>query len=103
MADRLRKEAGAPDCEYGVEVEFRIMGSPYRLQINHWRYHAQKIGFLEQRTTPDMPRLSFGPLAEIDGIVTQIIIDLLDACGVFLGPLGAHQQDTPNFHIELEP
>ena len=77
--DRFRRYAGAPDLEYGMELEINhtLESLPlYKLGDSHFAAG----GFTEQRMI--FPRYSFGSMDELGSIVTLLTYDLWDAAGI---------------------
>lgn len=89
-ADRLRNEAGLPDCEYAIEIEIASAGTmkgPARLEgppvlLKGWNYD----GFGGSGTISGLPLVfptySLGPISELGGFLTQLTMDVYDAAGL---------------------
>lgn len=80
----LRTAAGAPDCEYGIELEIAIdtaIGT-VGLVITDQGWN-DKVGEGLCRLPLILPRISFGPVSEIDMVLSAILTDLHDAAGAF--------------------
>jgi hypothetical protein len=78
----FRDQAGMHDLEYGLE--WRVCGTPSKLPIDVWitdrHYGGSEIGTLQDLPLL-FPRLSFGPLHEVDKLANIIFGDLCDASG----------------------
>ena len=85
-ADTLRVAAGAPDCEYGVEVELHCKPAHASIGLMGWsgQFSSEnRIGYGLRRLPLLLPRLSFGPLAELDQVVSLVVNDLCDAAAAY--------------------
>ena len=81
-ADALRNAAGMPDCEYGFEMEVRSRPADSPINLVGWgqRFSGDDtIGEALRRLPLLLPRLSFGPIEELDQVVSLIANDLCDA------------------------
>ena len=80
--DYLRIRAGAPDCEYAVELEVRDRRAIEGVQIPVYGFHPNAIDPIGRLNGPILlPQLSFGPIAELSKVVTGLVGDLFDATG----------------------
>lgn len=85
-ADTLRTAAGAPDCEYGIEVELHSRPTRNPIKLMGWSTgigFEHETGFGLQRLPLLLPRLSFGPLGELDEVVSLVVNDLCDAAAAY--------------------
>ncbi len=85
-AEALRTAAGAPDCEYGIEVELHGKPAADPVGLISWNERSSfdnRIGRGLQRLPLSLPRLSFGPAGELDQIVSLLANDLCDAVGAY--------------------
>ena len=82
VIEYFRTSGHAPDAEYAVDVE--IHGQPNEHPIILTRpsdiFSDSHIGRLDELPVP-LPRLSFGPMAEIDRALSELYTDMRDACG----------------------
>lgn len=80
--DKFRSAAGAPDIEYGLELE--VFGSPEitsLLNFSEFRFDEDTLG--EFASNPNIfPRYSVGSRAEFDGLIGIMFTDIYDAVGV---------------------
>jgi hypothetical protein len=99
IADSLRKEAGIPDCEYGIEVAIScgyatvVAGSmlirdeshaPPPIPVVSWISRpVAGLTIIGEIASPGvlLPRLSFGPISEINRLITLLSGDIYDAAG----------------------
>jgi hypothetical protein len=82
ILNNLRIFGALPDIEYSVELEF-AWKSPFNrpLMILNWSDDSFADSGVALATTPlKLPRLSFGPIDEIDEFLTQAHTDIFDAC-----------------------
>ncbi len=83
-AHALRTAAGAPDCEYGVELEIACGAAveTVKLLINDQGWDSE-VGEGLHYLPLTLPRISFGPISEIDMVLSAILTDLYDAAGAY--------------------
>jgi hypothetical protein len=81
-ADALRIAAGVADSEYGVEVELRTSDpkESARLVWGGQRLESY-MGRGLDRLPLVLPRLSFGRMAELNGLISILVNDICDAAG----------------------
>ena len=95
----LRTEAAAPDCEYGIQVELCSRADVDFVELNGlgqpdlWR---NRIGDGLRRLPLLLPRLSFGPIGELDQVVSLMVNDLCDASA-------AYNPEAWSLSIDLSP
>lgn len=77
--DNLRRYAGAPDLEYGLQIE--INHTVDSLPFYRFGDASFSVGaFDEQRVV--LPRYSMGCVEELGSLVTLLVSDLWDAAGI---------------------
>jgi hypothetical protein len=81
-AHRLRSAVGAPEAEYALEVEVSHLGLPPTLAKFGGRYRDM-IGPI-QPVDLRLPRLTIGPLDELDGVLRWVARDLVNSAGADL-------------------
>ena len=96
-ADALRTEAGAADCEYGVEVELRCAdpSAVVRLVWGHGGMFDDGLGRGLRHLPLRLPRISFGSMAELDAAMSLVVNDLSDAAA-------SHQEEPWSVEV-LQP
>jgi Putative DNA-binding domain len=82
ITDYLRVRAGVPDCEYVVECEIIVQTQITSLILHGWGQNPETNAIGNLSELPLMlPRLSFGQLSDLNGVITAMSTDLHDATG----------------------
>lgn len=82
MVQRLRTEAGTPDCEYAVQVELDAVprAGPVQLLGLYPTTFGDLVGQgLQMPLT--LASFSFGPMSELDQALSTVMTDIYDAAG----------------------
>ncbi len=78
--DVLRNKAELADCEYGIELELRGSLGNTPIDLKNWPGGWEdNVGYGLRRLPLTLPRLSFGPISELNNVVSLIVNDLFDA------------------------
>ncbi len=80
IAHQARTAGGIPDCEYAIEAF--MFGSSVTTILDWSQEYSHGISLGELRRPLSLPRVSFGPVSEIDVVLSTICTDLCDALGV---------------------
>jgi hypothetical protein len=78
--DYLRIKAGAPDTEYAVECEILSSDGPVAIFAFGAAHALSAMGSLTSLPLL-LPKISFGPMSELNTVMTQVFWDLCDAMG----------------------
>jgi hypothetical protein len=103
VADGLRNVGGAPDAEYAVEAE--LHGYPTSEPLTIVSHSSHVVGFINDIGQLDelpflLPRLSFGPMSELDQVITQIYNDVRDGVGFrFPKPAALKVSEVPQWWL----
>ena len=80
--NRLRTAAGAPDTEYAVEVELDAFGAGEPIALFGWGNQMSDNLIGQGLQLPlTLPRLSFGPISELNQALSIVLTDIYDAAG----------------------
>lgn len=80
-AQSLRELGGMPDLEYLFETEISALPVGAPTSLYGWN-HSLGQDISELPLPVILPRVSFGPVGELDSLITQINTDLTDAAGL---------------------
>lgn len=84
---RLRTFAGVVDCEYAIEMEIQshsnspVVEEVQVMGFQDYSFFDNKVGDPLWRLPLVLPRMSFGPMKELDQLVSSLLTDLYDAAG----------------------
>ncbi len=83
-AHRFRINAGAPEAEYGLEVEvWRTNGNLHVARLGN-QFPIRIVGTAEPNPLA-FQRLSFGPIEEVQKVIAILFRDLMNAAGADVG------------------
>ena len=75
----LRNSAGVPESEYAIEIELIAQSRNSTLELMGLGRDATSLGEGLRNLPIVMPRMSFGPMSELDSVISAVATDLHDA------------------------